>query len=327
MENFKIELDKKKDVVDRYISIKTEGAASIQLPRRYEKMSPQERAQALYDLIMTLKLAGNEENDESQQLIKSYVRSLNADKQTSEIFKTHFAKAVIEQKNLSKSDLFKNAKNLEKEIEELGQKYNELEKKLFIGEIKTITGRKIEKENLADLATELIEKKVTQNALINLESVDHIKENTDIAANQMYETLGRYNKEAKSGFAWLPSRHQIHKKIMAALANGRFPLLVGEPGTGKSEQADAIAKELTGSECVKVPCTSTTGETDLLFEKDIENGTSYLKYGAVPKAFTGYESSLDTKPRYNHGRILRLDEFLKINFNKTRTYKHGGKII
>ena len=248
MENFKIELDKKKDVVDRYISIKTEGAASIQLPRRYEKMSPQERAQALYDLIMTLKLAGNEENDESQQLIKSYVRSLNADKQTSEIFKTHFAKAVIEQKNLSKSDLFKNAKNLEKEIEELGQKYNELEKKLFIGEIKTITGRKIEKENLADLATELIEKKVTQNALINLESVDHIKENTDIAANQMYETLGRYNKEAKSGFAWLPSRHQIHKKIMAALANGRFPLLVGEPGTGKSEQADAIAKELTVSE-------------------------------------------------------------------------------
>jgi len=309
--------ERSESIAEKWLNIQTAGMSPVALPRRYNTMPASQKADALYDFLLTIKMSGGEADTESSDILKSYAKTLMEDKETMDVFKSRFADARIESLHLKNSLLFKESKNLESDIELLTKEHHGLERKLFVGEVKGNTAKKVSKENLADIAGDLVEKTSKQKALINLEGVDHTKENTDIAANQEYETLKRYHKEAKEGFAWLPSRHEIHKKIMGALSNGRFPLLVGEPGTGKSEQANAVAKELTGEECVKAPCTQSSGEHDLLFSKEVESGTSFLKYGYVTKAFTGYESSLDTEPKYKHGRIARFDEFLKINFDKT----------
>ena len=306
-------------IVERWLEIQTKGASVGTLPRRYGQMTPAQKAEALYDFLQTLKLSALDEAEkESGDVLRSYAKALSQDVDTMTVFKSRFADARIESGELKKSPLFKESKTLEKDIDSLTKSHHDLERKLFIGEIKGSASRKVSREELSDIAGNLVEKTAKQKALIRLEGItDPTKEITDVAANQEYETLKRYHQEAKEGFAWLPSRHEIHRKIMGALSNGRFPLLVGEPGTGKSEQANAVAKELTGEDCVKAPCTQSSGEHDLMASKEVEGGTSFLKYGYVSKAFTGYDTSIDTAPKHKHGRIVRLDEFLKINFDKT----------
>ena len=308
---------KTETAVDRLIHSATKDVGAGALPKRYEKLGTREKAEALYDSLLTLKMVGEEGDEEAKQTLASQIKTLTEDKETYDLFKSKFGGSHLERVDLRKSGLYKEAKSLEKEIEDIEKRHHGVERRLFIGEIKGSASRKIKEQELADLSLELVEKQLRQKALIKLEGIEHTKDNTDLAAHQSYETLRRYHNQAKEGFAWLPSRDEVDEAIKGALANGRFPLLVGEPGTGKSEQADAVARELTGELCVKVACTSSTGESDLLFEKEVEGGTSYLKYGGVTKAFTGFESSLDEKPKFNHGRIVRLDEFLKINFDKT----------
>ncbi|MBI3632543.1 MAG: AAA family ATPase [Candidatus Vogelbacteria bacterium] len=306
--------------IDRFIGLVTRDVKAGTLPKRYATLSAREKAETLYDFLLTLKLTGKKdaEDEEAQQILKSQIKALVEDKEAYALFRKSFTDARLESADLRKSDLYVESKNLEGEIGDLNGKYKQLERKLFTEKIKGAASRKLAKEELADLAIELVEKRLKREALIRLENIDHTKENTDLAANQNYETLARYYEEAKDGFAWMPSRLEIDKAIKAALANGRFPLLVGEPGTGKSEQANAAARELTGELCVKLACTDSTGEHDLLFDtKILPGGGTFLEYGAAPKAFTGYESSEDTEPQYDHGRVLRLDEFLKINFNKS----------
>ncbi len=79
----------------------------------------------------------------------------------------------------------------------------------------------------------------------------------------------------------------------------------------------SLRVSLTEDPCVKVACTSSTGEHDLVADKELDERGSYLRYGAVSRAATGFISSRDARPERMHGRIARLDELLKINFDKT----------
>ena len=97
---------------------------------------------------------------------------------------------------------------------------------------------------------------------------------------------------------------------MSALLNHRWPVLIGEAGSGKSEQADAAALELTGYAPTKLACESTTGEIQLIGydEIDPKTGGSYKKYGKLMQAFTGFENSGEKTPAFKTGRIARFDE-------------------
>ena len=136
-------------------------------------------------------------------------------------------------------------------------------------------------------------------------------ENTDFAAIVSYEQLSGYHEQLnKDGFVWLPSRNEIQRKIVNALLNHRWPVLIGESGTGKSHQANAAAMELTGYGPTKVACSSKTGEIDLIKDiaMDRETGGSYEAYGSLMNAFTGYENSMQEDSAFPTGRIIRFDE-------------------
>jgi hypothetical protein len=132
---------------------------------------------------------------------------------------------------------------------------------------------------------------------------------TDTLAAEQYKQLCEYRAQAKEGFVWLPHFKRIKQEIINHLQNGRWPSLVGEAGTGKSELADAAAVALTGEMPTHVACDSRTSVQDILVDKHIEHGTSYEEYGPAMQAATGYDNSLQKAPTFPHGRIVRFDEW------------------
>jgi len=311
-------LKKPEAAVERWMDRFLKNAPEAQLPKRFDTMSAGERAQELYDILSFVRMAGSE-NSESEDvaLLRSRASALASDKETRDTFTRVFARGRTETKRTERSPLYGNIAQITRSTGALSLRHRELERKLFIGAVKGPASEKLTREELMEAAGDLAKMRVERDALTRLEGEEKTADKTDVAAHLMHETLTRYHGEAEKGFAWLPSRLDIHRSIRAALSNGRFPLLVGEPGVGKSEQADAVAEQLTDDKCVKIACTSSTGEHDLIADKELDERGSYLRYGAVSRAATGFISSRDNRPERTHGRIARADELLKINFDKT----------
>lgn len=160
------------------------------------------------------------------------------------------------------------------------------------------------------LAQGLIKFENERDDIVGLKDREHVKENTDIAAEIMFQQLSKYHNQLDQGFVWLPSRDVIHTRIIESLQNGRWPVLKGEAGTGKSEQADAAAVALTGEQPTHIACSERTNERDLIADKEIDpqTGGSYDEYGPVMRAATGFDDSRHTEPQLHTGRIVRLDE-------------------
>ncbi|KKW24582.1 MAG: hypothetical protein UY67_C0006G0037 [Candidatus Kaiserbacteria bacterium GW2011_GWA2_52_12] len=311
-------LKKPEAVVERWMDRFLKDALEAQLPKRFSSMSAGEKAQELYDIVSFVRMAGSEKSEsEDVALLRSRASALASDKETRNTFARVFARGRAEIKGTERSPLYGNIAQMTRSTGALSLRHRELEHKLFIGDVKGPASEKLTREELMESAGDLAKMRVERDALTRLEGEEKTADKTDVAAHLMHETLGRYHDEAEKGFAWLPSRLDIHRSIRAALSNGRFPLLVGEPGVGKSEQADAVAEQLTDDKCVKIACTSSTGEHDLIADKEIDERGSYLRYGAASRAATGFVSSRDNRPERMHGRIVRADELLKINFDKT----------
>jgi hypothetical protein len=288
------------------------------LPDSLDALEKQEQAQYFYDLLITARQARlTGDHDGAEETLGQIKAMTEGFPESVELFRSMFARARTEQIIIQHSPLFQDIRSLQDDIEALRSEYGNLKAQVFTGQKEGIASKKNAESRLGALSQEIVALEAERAKNVDLTGYEHTREYTDVAALESYETLRRYHKQAEEGFAWLPSRELISQAILAALKNGRFPLLVGEPGTGKSEQADAVAKSLTGESCVKVACTSATGEHDLILEKQLAGGTSFESYGAVTQAFTGYETSLDKEPHCQHGRLIRFDEFLKINFDKT----------
>jgi len=94
------------------------------------------------------------------------------------------------------------------------------------------------------------------------------------------------------------------------MLNHRWPVLIGEAGSGKSHQANAAALELTGLPPTEIECEATTGELQLIKDTEIDPETkgSYDDYGPLMQAFTGYDDARQQEPAVSTGRIARFDE-------------------
>ena len=217
-------------------------------------------------------------------------------------------------------------------LSELGNQLGEIEHSIFVARdecaklkrelnlqiVKSPTAIKAAKARLEYQRRIIQQFNDKERKIVNLEGYEHTRENTDIAAMMMYETLKRYKKESEEGFAWLPSRREIHEKINDVIAHtGKAPFLIGPPGTGKTTQVDAVARERTGVGAIRIPCHPGLSEEGLVYVRDIKAGEGAYDYeGTITEAATGYKHSLANNPVHSHGLMASLDEISQLNLER-----------
>jgi len=296
----------------------------------FQKLSPRDRADALYEKIMAYTIdkqtgitrkegKGTNSDEKNEELppdpyLISEIKVLFADKETKELFSDIYTQSRLEAKTFRLSELGNFWNNLNKEIKRKEEIYKQLERDIHLNKITNKTALSAARSRMGLLADNLLALKRRKQEVEQLKNFPHIVENTDIVANFQYEKLKEYKKQLDEGFVWLPSREKIHQQIVSAILNFRWPVLIGEAGSGKSQQANAAALELTGYPPTEIECERTTGEKQLIMDKEIDpqTGGSYDRYGPLMEAFTGYENSIQTEPKVKTGRIARFDESTRL---------------
>lgn len=308
--------------VEGHILAPHSDAEPLDVTDSFITLPSREKAELLFEKLMAysttqriIKAEQQEYPDREPEPVDPYlvaeIQTLWADRRTQQMFVSKFAEARVDAKLQRASEFGRSWQEINEEIETTQQLYTDENRKLFLQQVSRPDQIAATKGRTHRFANELIRLHKQRDAIMLLEGRAHIKENTDTAADIMYETLGKYHDQVEQeGFAWLPSREAIHAETVAALQNGRWPVLTGEAGTGKSEQADAAARALTGHEPTHLACGPNTGFRELIADKDIDpaTGGSYETYGPAMQAATGYEDSRQTKPVYETGRVVRLDE-------------------
>lgn len=326
------EQEKRARLILRYIENKIIGENESagededgEIKAYFDKMNGREKADVLYGKIMAYtmdkqaetarKKEAEEKGEEFQSTeadpyLISEIRILFNDSETQELFSDTYGEARVDAKKFRISEFGNLWKDSEEEIKQKEAVYKELERKIHLNQIVGEGRISSAKSRMSRLAENLSALKKRREEMEILEGFSKTPENTDIAAQFQYEQLKKYKDQLKQGFVWLPSRKKIHQETVSAILNHRWPVLIGEAGSGKSDQADAAAIELTGYLPTEVECESTTGEKQLIMDKDIdpETGGGYDKYSPLMQAFTGYEDSRQKEPKFKNGRIVRFDE-------------------
>ena len=300
-------------------------------------LTPQEKVEALYGEIVVYsdltRELGREQTPRAEMdidpLLLARLSELWADTATRTSFLSRFTESREADKHVRRSAIGQEYHRLSNDREHLTNRFEEIEQDLFTG---TIT--RADKVRSAKLTAERLisSKHAIENQLENVTTLKDrpaTKENTDLAASIMFERLARYSDEAKSeqGFIWLPYFEEMLRKGVEGMQNGRWPMIIGESGTGKSEVAEAIIRRLSGQEPVMVACTARLSELDLVKRQE---GGGVDTYGSLMQAATGYDRSSQTEPTHTTGRIVRLDEFLKLGekafalLKRARQLKAGG---
>ena len=300
-------------------------------------LTPQEKVEALYGEIVVYsdltRELGREQTPRAEMdidpLLLARLSELWADTATRTSFLSRFTESREADKHVRQSAIGQEYHRLSNDREHLTNRFEKIEQDLFTG---TIT--RADKVRSAKLTAERLisSKHAIENQLENITTLKDrpaTKENIDLAASIMFERLARYSDEAKSeqGFIWLPYFEEMLRKGVEGMQNGRWPMIIGESGTGKSEVAEAIIRRLSGQEPVMVACTARLSELDLVKRQE---GGGVDTYGSLMQAATGYDRSSQTEPTHTTGRIVRLDEFLKLGekafalLKRARQLKAGG---
>jgi hypothetical protein len=320
------------EAISRYIDLRVVGTNEAvdvdelkEIGDFYEKLSPREKADTLYAKLMAYTLdkqaetarkaeakqkSGEYEAEAPDPYLIGEIKTLASDPETRKLFGETYAEARIDAKQLRVSELGGLWKNLDEEIPKKEEAFRSLERDVHLNAIKGEGKISAAKSRMARLAENISILERRKQNLETLRGVPATPENTDAVANFHYETLKEYKDQLDEGFVWLPSRKRIHQETVSALLNHRWPVLIGEAGSGKSEQADAAARELTGNAPTKLACESTTSDIQLIGHDEIDpvTGGSYKKYGPLMAAFTGFENSAEKMPPFKTGRIARFDE-------------------
>lgn len=330
-EREKNELGKRKKSILRYIKERVVGAngglseaEEREVEQYYQDMSPLEKANSLYSKLMAYTFDRQAEiprKQEAEREGKSFepetadpyliseIKVLLNDEETKEVFADKYSEARLDAKNFRSSELGNLWGNITQEMSTKEKLYGELERDLHLGKVQGRGKTSSVKSRMALLSESLDSLKKRKTAIERIDGLPKTAENTDVAAILQYKTFVEYKKQLQKGFVWLPSRKSIHQETVSAILNHRWPVLIGEAGSGKSEQADAAALELTGYPPTEVACEVTTAERDLIKDTAIaETGESYMKYGPLMEAFTGYENEMQKAPTTASGRIVRFDE-------------------
>ena len=277
----------------------------------YASRTPREKADILYEKMMAY-VTDKKAKAEVNAYLITEIKVLFDDQETRDVFSETYAEARVDAKQYRMSDLGKTWKHLNEQIGRLEKEFQQVERALFLRTVEGKSNVSAARSKAERLAGRLLALKTQRENLktLNLEHVPYTSENTDVAAAFQFEMDKRGADQLRRGFMWLPSREKIHTDTVAALQNGRWPVLVGEAGTGKSDQADAAALELTGSLPTELECEATTGEKQMIKDVaiDDETGGSYQEYGSLMRAFTGFEDSREKTPSHDKGRIVRFDE-------------------
>ncbi len=288
-------------------------------------LSPEERATRIYEGVIAYSLERHAEKAKQEEegvrpdpYFVSEFKLLWGDEGARRIFLEKFGEARLNLKTHRLSELGGRLAEIKDSLQGARKAYQKSKQDLILQRVKSPTAIKAA-EAQANYQRKRIEQLTDdENKIINLEGYEHTRENTDVAAVVMYETLKRYHKEAAAGFAWLPSRRKLHEKVNDTIEHtGKAPLLIGPPGTGKTTQIDAVAQERTGIPAIRIPCNPGLSEEGLVYIRDIKKGEGAYDYkGTVTEAATGYEHSLSQKPAVSHGRMASLDEISQLNIDR-----------
>ncbi len=316
-------------------------ANTVGLPdveNEFQSLSPREKADLLHEKLMAFYLTEKVVRGEQKQNVDvsqnsdagettdtkptsrpkspvdpyliSEIKTLWEDQEAQETFSSLYADSRTDERFYRNSQMGKDYKAVNQAIADTKAVYEEEAKELFLQRASRPDQVSAARGRTTRFARELIRLEKQKQSIVTLKEKTHTAENTDVAANIMFETLRGYHDQLNEGFVWLPSRIGLHVETVEALQNGRWPVLRGEAGTGKSEQADAAVLVLTGEQPTHLACSQNTGERNLIADKDIDpkTGGSYETYGPAMQAATGYEDSLGTAPQFSSGRGVRFDE-------------------
>lgn len=330
--------ERRAHLISRYIDIKIINVNESLLDKQekeiekyYLQIDPKEKADILYGKVMAY-ITDKQTEKEMQKRMESKgerfvpeavdpyliseIKVLSADEDVKKLFSKTYGEARVDAKKFRFSELGKSWQGINKEIAEKEKIYKQLAQEIYLNKISRKGSISSAKSHMARLVENMTALGKRKNNLETLQGFSKTAENTDIVAGFQYEKQKEYKRQLNKGFVWLPSREEIHQEIISAILNHRRPLLIGEAGSGKSEQADAAAIELTGYEPTKIECESTTGEKQLIKDKEIasqsEGGETYEEFGELMQAFTGYNDSKQEEPTVKTGRIVRLDEVLRL---------------
>lgn len=328
------EQERRARLIFRYIETKVIGKNETageeeekEIKKDYKKLTSREKADILYGKIMAymadkqaqsaLRHEAEEkgeqfESEKPDSHLISEIKVLFDDSAVKELFPVTYGEARIDAQKTRLSELGNLWQDINEEIGKKEEKFKALERDLHLNRI---TGRgkiSVAQSQMARLADNLTALEKRRKDLEILKGFPKISENTDIVAYYQYEKFKEYKRQLETGarVVWLSSFRIIQKKIVSAILNHRWPSLIGEAGSGKSKLADAAAFELTGHLPTEIECESTTGEIQLIKDKDVDpsTGGSYEAYGPLMRAFTGYDDSRQTEPKVKTGRITRFDE-------------------
>jgi len=323
------ERDKKAQLISRFIETRVisqneslDAKEEQEILAYYSKLPTREKADVLYGKVMAymadrqVKRAGKEESESKAEKPDPYliseIKILFSDPRVKDLLPVTYGEARLDVKRFRASELGDLWKKTTKEIREKEAAYKRLERDLHLDTILGAGKVSAARSRLARLAENIsvLDARKRNIETLNLKDIPATAENTDIVAAFQYENLKEYKRQWDAGFVWLPTRKVVHQKTVSAILNHRWPVLIGEAGSGKSDQADAAALELTGHLPTEIECESTTGEPQLIKDKDIDplTGGGYEKYGPLMSAFTGYDDSRQAKPSVTTGRIARFDE-------------------
>lgn len=296
--------------------------SDLDLSASFIELNPREKADVLYEKLMAytattafIKEERKQDPEVEPEPVDPYliaeIKTLWTDPRTQEVFVSRFAEARVDAKMERLSDLGKNWRQVNEAIATTRQAFEAETRRLFLKQVPRPDQESATRGRAEGLSATLTKLREQRENIIHLKGLDHTPENTDMTASIMGERLGMYYDQVEQGgFAWLGSREEIHRLTVAGLQNGRWPVLRGEAGTGKSEQADAAALVLTGEQPTHLACGPNTGYKEMIADKEIDpvTGGSYDDYKAAMQAATGYEDSRETRPKFNSGRIVRFDE-------------------
>jgi MoxR-like ATPase len=313
------EVQKRSELILKYIEDKIVGKnecadreTEMDISEYLRDLAPYEKANILYEKMMVFVRSKGVTPDPE---LVSEIKLLVSDSAVRDIFSTTYAEARVDAKDSRRSSISigegrLSMSDMSKQIEDTEDRIKVISRKLFLRQVAD-PDISTERSRLARLTKRLHRLESEKDSFLRLDGMDAVRENTDVIAQLSYDKFLEYKRQSEeNNFVDLPSRREIHQEIINSMQNGRWPVLVGEAGTGKSQQADAAAMELTGRPTEKVAAGPKTSVDTLIGERGIdhESGGSMVVYGPLMRAYTGRERSNDEELTHKTGGICRIDE-------------------
>jgi len=311
--------------VDKIFAKDTPSKHPVDMSATIARLKPAERADRLYSQLMAYRDWTKKSQKDSlnkktiekkpfNRLLMERMRGLWNDSETRAIFLQKYEEANIDYVEFKGSQLGQDLSILEQTIVQEQEQHQQLTKTLFLGSDLSADDQMEVKYELEDLVYTLSQQREKLETKVKLTNVEHTPENTDmVAMHEQARLVDMRRQLTDNNFIWFDSMVDNYQEALMALTNGRWPLFIGEAGTGKSALAVATSKVLTGEKPTLVACTSRTNEGHLIARVAMAGDKTYEEYGAAMQAATGYEDSRPESSQTNKtGRIVRLDELFKL---------------